>query len=101
MAVFRIAIIAKREKLLNAPEDLDCPALFTDLVNSFSYDPIYRYSKVYDMIRALGEALLFLILIVLMFLAIPRVVAIIQGIYLKREGGDTRDSEKASTGTGK
>lgn len=72
-------------EILNPPEDLDCHALFTDLVNSFNFDPIYRYSKVYGTIRVLGEALLSLILIVLIFLTIPRVVAIIQGIFLKRE----------------
>jgi len=42
--------------ILNPPEDLDCSALFTGLVNSFSFDAVYRYSKAYAMIRVLGEA---------------------------------------------
>lgn len=73
-------------EILNPPEDLDCHALFTDLVASFNFDPMYRYSKVYGTIRILGESLLTLMLVVLIFLAIPRIAGVIQRIYLKRKG---------------
>jgi hypothetical protein len=55
--------------ILNPPEDLDCSALFTGFVNSFSFDAVYRYSKAYAMIRVLGEELLLVIFLLVMFFA--------------------------------
>lgn len=74
-----------RLEILNPLEDLDCSVLFADLVRSFSFDDIYRFSKVYAVIRALAGSLLIVILVVGMFCVIPRVVSAIQRIYLRRE----------------
>lgn len=71
--------------ILNPPEDLDCAALFTGIVNSFNFDTAYRYSKTYAIIRALGEALLIVILLIVMFFTLIRVGGLIERIFLGRQ----------------
>ena len=71
--------------MLNPPEDLNCAALFTGLVNSFNFDGVYRYSKAYGMIRVLGEALLIVIFLLVMFFALIRVACLIERIFLRRQ----------------